>query len=134
MRCGRSNFGFLFGEREDGFLAAKQQESSTMESVMRISRFVVVISFLAGIWAMAFSPAREVKTASTTKMTFKGALGTRMKMFGGNKPITRTQYIPDYKSRTDNTDEEGKLTTSTIIDMDRETFINIDDKKKEAKN
>jgi hypothetical protein len=80
---------------------------------------------------MAFSPLPDVKTASTTKMIFKGTLGTMMKMFGGNKPITSTQYIQGHKSRTDNIDDEGKLTTSTIIDVDRETFINIDHKKKE---
>jgi hypothetical protein len=98
---------------------------------MKISRFVMMSILLAGVLAMAFSPLPDVKTTSTTKLTFKGTLGTMMKMFGANKPVTSTQYIQGNKSRTDNVNEEGKLTTSTVVDLDREVFINIDHKKKE---
>jgi hypothetical protein len=98
---------------------------------MKISRFTMPGILLAGVLVLAASPLPDVKTTSTTKLTFKGTLGTIMKMFGGNKPVTSTQYIQGNKSRTDNVDEEGKLTTSTIVDLDREVFVNIDHKKKE---
>jgi len=45
--------------------------------------------------------------------------------------MTSTQYIQGNKSRTDSMNDEGKLTTSSIIDLDREVMINIDHKKKE---
>jgi hypothetical protein len=98
---------------------------------MKISRFAVPGILLAGLLVLAASPLPDIKTTSTTKLTFKGTLGTMMKMFGGNKPVTSTQYIQANKSRTDNVNDEGKLTTSTIVDLDRELFINIDHKKKE---
>ena len=77
---------------------------------MKISRFAVPGILIAGILIMAASPLPDVKTTSTTKLTFKGTLGTMMKMFGGNKPSTSTQYIQGNKSRTDNVNDEGKLT------------------------
>jgi len=98
---------------------------------MKISRIVVLGALLMGVLALAFSPRPDFKTSSTTKLTFKGALGTMMKMVGGNKPTTSTQYIQGHKSRQDNIDDEGKITTSSIIDLDREVMINIDHKKKE---
>jgi hypothetical protein len=98
---------------------------------MKASRIVVAGILLAGFWGIAFSPRPDIKTTSTTKMTFKGAMGTLMKMAGGNKPMTSAQYIKGNKSRSDNFDDEGKLTTSSIIDLDREVIINIDHKKKE---
>jgi hypothetical protein len=101
------------------------------EYIMKSSRIVVAGILLAGFWGLAFSPRPDVKTTSTTKMTFKGAMGTLMKMAGGNKPATGTQYIKGNKSRSDNFDDEGKLTTSSIIDLDREIIVNVDHKKKE---
>jgi hypothetical protein len=98
---------------------------------MKISRISVAAILLVGMVALAFSPLPDVKMTSTTKLTFEGALGTMMKMMGGNKPLTTTQYIQGNKSRTDNLDENGKVTTSSIVDLDREVFINIDHKKKE---
>jgi hypothetical protein len=98
---------------------------------MKNSRFALLGILIISVLAFGASPLPDVKTTSTTKLTFKGTLGTMMKMFGGNKPITSTQYIQGNKSRTDNINEEGKLTTSTIIDLDREVFISIDHKKKE---
>jgi hypothetical protein len=98
---------------------------------MRSTRIPLIAILMVGILALAFSPLPDVKITSTTKLTFKGALGTMMKMFGGNKPITTTQYIQGNKARTDNFDEDGKVTSSSIIDLDREVFVNIDHKKKE---
>jgi len=98
---------------------------------MRNSRLVVVSLLMAGLLATAFSPLPDFKSTTVTTMTFKGMLGTMMKMFGGNKPMTSTQYIQGNKSRTDSMNDEGKLTTSSIIDLDREVMINIDHKKKE---
>jgi len=98
---------------------------------MKTSRIFIAAILMAGILTTAFSPRPDFKTTSTTKLTFKGALGTMMKMLGGNKPLTSTQYIQGHKSRHDNIDNDGKLTTSSIIDLDREVMINIDHKKKE---
>ncbi len=98
---------------------------------MKTSRFALLGILLVSLLVLAASPLPDVKTTSTTKLTFKGTLGTLMKMFGGNKPMTSTQYIQNNRSRTDNFDDEGKPTTSTIVDLDREVFINIDHKKKE---
>jgi hypothetical protein len=98
---------------------------------MKIYRFSLVAILLLGILALAFTPRPDVKTTSTTKLTFKGALGTMMKLAGGNKPVTTTQYIHGNQSRSDHLDEEGKITTSSIVDLDRELIINIDHKKKE---
>ncbi|MDZ7359231.1 MAG: DUF4412 domain-containing protein [candidate division KSB1 bacterium] len=98
---------------------------------MKTSRIVVSGILLAGTLALAFSPRPDFKTSSTTRLIFKGALGTMMKMVGGNKPMTGTQYIQGHKSRQDNIDDEGKITTSSIIDLDREVMITIDHKKKE---
>ncbi len=98
---------------------------------MKNFRFALFGILIISVLALGASPLPDVKTTSTTKLTFKGTLGTMMKMFGGNKPVTSTQYIQGNKSRTDNVNEEGKLTTSTIVDLDREVFINIDHKKKE---
>jgi len=98
---------------------------------MKISRNVVLGVLLTGLLAMAFSPLPDFKSTTVTTMTFKGMLGTMMKMFGANKPMTSTQYIQGNKSRTDSMNDEGKLTTSSIIDLDREVMINIDHKKKE---
>lgn len=101
---------------------------------MKISRLALLGILIISVLALGASPLPDVKTTSTTKLTFKGTLGTMMKMFGGNKPVTSTQYIQGNKSRTDNVNDEGKLTTSTIVDLDREVFVNIDHKKKEVKN
>lgn len=98
---------------------------------MKHSSRVVFGILVVGLLAMAFSPLPDFKSTTVTTMTFKGMLGTMMKMFGANKPMTSTQYIQGKKSRTDNFNDEGKLTTSAIIDLDREVIINIDHKKKE---
>lgn len=98
---------------------------------MKNFRFAVLGILLVGLWGLAFSPLPDVKTTTVTQMKFTGMLGTMMKMFGGNKPITSTQYIQGHKSRSDNMNEEGNPAASTIIDVDREVMINIDHKKKE---
>lgn len=98
---------------------------------MKNSRIVILFFLMAGLLAMAFSPLPDFKSTTVTTMTFKGMLGTMMKMFGGNKPMTSTQYIQGNKSRTDNMNDEGQLTMSSIIDLDREVMITIDHKKKE---
>lgn len=98
---------------------------------MRIYRIPLTAILLFSVLAFAFSPRPDIKTTSTTKLTFKGSLGTMMKMFGGDKPLTTTQYLRGNQSRTDNLDEKGNVTTSTIVDLDREVMINIDHKKKE---
>ncbi len=98
---------------------------------MKNSRSVILFFLMVGLLAMAFSPLPDFKSTTVTTMTFKGMLGTMMKMFGGNKPMTSTQYIQGNKSRTDNMNDEGQLTMSSIIDLDREVMITIDHKKKE---
>ena len=98
---------------------------------MKNSRLVILFFLMVGLLAMAFSPLPDFKSTTVTTMTFKGMLGTMMKMFGGNKPMTSTQYIQGNKSRTDNMNDEGQLTMSSIIDLDREVIITIDHKKKE---
>ncbi|MCG3119451.1 MAG: hypothetical protein ALAOOOJD_01859 [bacterium] len=98
---------------------------------MKNFRLAVLGILLVGLLGLAFSPLPDFKTTTVTQMKFTGMLGTMMKMFGGNKPITSTQYIQGHKSRSDNLDEKGNLTSSAIIDLDREVMINIDHKKKE---
>jgi hypothetical protein len=98
---------------------------------MKTSRLALLGILIISVLVLAASPRPDVKTTSTTKLTFKGMLGTMMKLAGGNKPMTSTQYIRGRQSRTDNVDDEGKLTTSNIVDLDREVFISIDHKKKE---
>jgi len=97
---------------------------------MKTSRIISII-LLAGCLALAFAPLPGFKSTSVTKMTFKGMLGTMMKMAGGSKPTTSAQYIQGNKSRTDSMDDEGKVTSSSIIDLDREVMITVDHKKKE---
>jgi hypothetical protein len=72
-----------------------------------------------------------VKHTSTTTVKFHGFLGTMMKMGGGNKPQTQTVYVQGNQQRTDHTNDKGELTTSNIVDLDREVFINVNHKKKE---
>lgn len=72
-----------------------------------------------------------VKHVATTTVKFHGFLGTMMKMGGGNKPQTQTMYLQGDQQRTDQSDDKGELTTSNIVDLNREVFINVNHKKKE---
>lgn len=53
-----------------------------------------------------------------------------MKFFGAGKPRTSIEYYQGNLCRSDYLDEKGQNTTSQIIDLDRELFINIDHKGK----
>jgi len=72
-----------------------------------------------------------VKHVSTTTTKFHGFLGTMMKMSGGDKLQTQTMYLQGNQQKTDFSDDQGELTTSNIIDLDREVFVNVNHKKKE---
>ncbi len=72
-----------------------------------------------------------VKTVKTTNTKFHGFLGTMMKMSGGNKAQNLTTYLEGSRMRSDNAEEDGKLASSNLIDLDREVMININHKKKE---
>jgi len=77
------------------------------------------------------SPSRaDVKQESTTTMEFKGTLGTMMKLFGGNRPVSSITYVSNDLLRTDNLDKKNKVKDSNIIDLENELFININHQKK----
>jgi hypothetical protein len=72
----------------------------------------------------------DVVQESTTKMSFKGALGTAMKLLGASKPIHTATYYKGNLYRSDVMDKRGRLTDSQIIDLDREVIFNIQHKRK----
>lgn len=88
----------------------------------------VMIFFL--LFCFSFSLQADVKRESTTQLDFKGALGAIMKFFGAGKPVHSVEYYKGNIFRTDNIDDKGRMTTSQIIDLDRELFITIDHKDK----
>lgn len=87
--------------------------------------FMSVLLITATLTAQA-----DVKRESTSQMDFKGTLGAIMKFFGAGKPTTTVEYYKGGIFRSDNIDDKGRLTTSQIIDLDRELFITIDHKDK----
>ncbi|MDZ7309683.1 MAG: DUF4412 domain-containing protein [candidate division KSB1 bacterium] len=101
-----------------------------MMKLSRISIIILGILLISSSIILA-APRPDVKTTSTTTVSMKGTLGAMMKMFGGGKPTTSVEYIQGNKSRSDRMDENGKVTNSSMIDLDREVFIEIDHKQKE---
>lgn len=77
------------------------------------------------------TPSPGMKFEKTTKMQFKGMLGTMLKLFGAGKPVRTVEYVQGNLRRTDHLDKKGRVTETTIIDLDRELIITIRPKKKE---
>lgn len=83
------------------------------------------------ILAAAFTSVyADVTQESVTQLKFTGALGTIMRLVGGNKPINSTVYLQGDVHRTDNYDPKGRLADSQIINLDQEVFISLDHQKK----
>ncbi len=91
----------------------------------RILVATMLLLFIASVGLQA-----DVKRESTNRIDFTGTLGVVMKFFGAGKPRTAVEYYQGNVYRSDYLDEKGKNTTSQIIDLDRELFINIDHKGK----
>ncbi len=91
------------------------------------------VTLAAPVFALTVSALATpgVKHVSTSTTKFHGFLGTIMKMSGGDKLQTQTMYLQGNQQKTDFSDDKGELTTSNIIDLDREVFINVNHKKKE---
>lgn len=88
-------------------------------------------AFLAVFTLAAFANP-GVKHVSKTTTKFHGFLGSMMKMAGGgNIPQMQTMYLQGDVQRTDYSNDKGELLTSSIVDLNREVFINIDHKKKQ---
>lgn len=94
---------------------------------MRYLKAVFVLLFVSGSVALA---APDVTKKSETKMEFKGALGTMLKIMGATKPTYQAEYLKGDVLRSDDLDKKGKVESTQIIDLNREVFINIDHKKK----
>lgn len=99
---------------------------------MKLSnQFRTTTTFLAFLVVAAFANP-GVKHVSKSSTKFHGFLGSVMKMAGGgNLPQMETLYLQGDLQRTDHSNDKGELLTSTIIDLNREVFINIDHKKKQ---
>jgi len=95
-----------------------------MHSILKISSR----SLLAVLWLTAAGQA-DVHSSSTTRMEFKGTVGTMMKFFGGDKPIRSETFLKDRMLRTDTMDKKDHLVRSEIIDLERELFISMDHKE-----
>ncbi|MDZ7265261.1 MAG: hypothetical protein ONB16_11805 [candidate division KSB1 bacterium] len=91
----------------------------------RILVYTILLLLVSAIGLQA-----DVKRESTSQMEFKGTLGAIMKFFGAGKPTTTVEYYKGDIFRSDNIDDKGRLTTSQIIDLDRELFITLDHKDK----
>ncbi|MDZ7724546.1 MAG: hypothetical protein U5R06_17525 [candidate division KSB1 bacterium] len=83
---------------------------------------VCALAVLAG----ANSVYADLKIERETRFEFSGALGLVMKMAGANKPTRTAEYYDDTHHRSDNYDEKGQLTFSTIIDLKNEKVIHVD--------
>ncbi len=84
--------------------------------------FAVVFTSVAAI--------ADVTQEQVTQLKFTGALGTVMRLMGGNRPIKTTSYLKDNVQRTDSYDKKDRLTESHIIDLDKEVFITLNHQKK----
>lgn len=98
---------------------------------MKLSTKVTTLLALFAVCGINAFANPGVKHVSTTTVKFHGFLGSMMKMGGGNKPMTQTVYVQGNQQRTDHLNDKGELTTSNIVDIDREVFINVNHKKKE---
>jgi len=96
-----------------------------------MSRFSsTILSIAVAALFLTTAVRADVTQKSETKVEIKGAVGSMMKMFGGNKPVRTVTYLKGNRQRTDTVDKKGKVKSSNIVDLDREVFINIDHKKK----
>ncbi len=98
---------------------------------MIINRSVTRMFLLLTLPAFALLGNPGVKHSTVTKMKFHGFMGSMMKMAGGDKPHSSTNYVQGDFQRSDNFDDKGNPTNSTIIDLNREVYITLDHKKKE---
>lgn len=98
---------------------------------MRRQRKYLILLFICMFTLSAVFAVADVKQKSTTKMDFKGVLGTVMKLFGAERPQHTVTYVKGNLMRTDRLDKKGKKVEETdIVDLDRELFIHIRHKKK----
>ena len=105
-----------------------------MEVSMSIRSFAVRLCQLTILLAIALpvfavTPGPDITLSQETKMEFTGFLGRIMKMAGAGDPVVQTIYIKGNKKREDSY-EKGKLSSSTIIDLDKEQIIFIDHNRK----
>ncbi|HHL71081.1 MAG TPA: hypothetical protein ENJ29_01105, partial [Bacteroidetes bacterium] len=105
-----------------------------MEVSMSIRSFAVRLCQLTILLAIALpvfavTPGPDITLSQETKMEFTGFLGRIMKMAGAGDPVVQTIYIKGNKKREDSY-EKGKLSNSTIIDLDKEQIIFIDHNRK----
>lgn len=98
---------------------------------MKIHRDVARTFLLLTLPAFVLLATPGVKHTTVTKMKFHGLMGSMMKMAGGDKPHSTTNYVQGDVQRTDNFDDKGNPTNSTIIDLDREVYLTLDHKKKQ---
>ncbi len=73
----------------------------------------------------------DVKYESDTLLNVEGAVGTVMKVFGAAKPVKTVDYYKGNVKRSDSFDKKGKVSTSQIIDLNKELFISIDHRRKQ---
>lgn len=97
--------------------------------MQRIKYLIAAILFLAFPVLLLATPP-DITKKSSTQVKLKGALGTMVKLFGGDKPTYQAEYLQGHLKRTDKVDKKGKIESSQIVDLDREVFINIDYKRK----
>lgn len=97
---------------------------------MRKSGLVLTLLMLVALLAFTAPVPPDIKITTTTKLEFKGSLGTMMRLFGANKPLTSVDYFHGNMKRIDNLDDKGRVKQSTIIDLDRELIINVDHEDK----
>lgn len=96
-----------------------------------MNRMLTIVSMVLVIFFTTASSQADVKKESTTKMEFKGALGTIMKFFGSGKPTSTSEYYKGNVYKSETMDDKGRVTNSQIVDLDQELFISIDHKKKQ---
>ncbi len=94
---------------------------------IKLRNVVLLCAIVLAVSAM--TPAPDITLSQETKMEFTGFLGRIMKMAGAGDPTVQTIYIKGNKKREDSY-EKGKLSNSTIIDLDKEQIIFIDHKRK----
>ena len=88
---------------------------------------IPVFVFLIVLTSFVFP---DVKYTSTTLMNLEGVTGAMLRFFGAARPVKTVDYYKGNMKRSDTFDKKGDLTTTNIIDLDKELFINIDHKKK----
>lgn len=94
-------------------------------------RFAKMLLSCCLVLLIAVPPTKaDVKQKTVTTFKMKGAIGSVVGMFGGNKPQQQVMYLKGNLQRTDMLDPKGKVKESHIVDLDQEKFIMVDHKKK----